>query len=378
MLSRRHFIRNSSTTLFLAGIPISGFTQNLPQGNIIVIILEGGMDGLASVPPIGDTDLEKHRKVILAEHPIHLNPFFALHPSLGGFAGMLADGEASIVHATNFPYVKRSHFEGQNIIESGNMQAFADRTGWLGRALDLAKMPGRALSIDMPLIIRGSTDLDNYYPTSLTGAAKPAAQLAEILSQEFQENSAESFKRISEKYSKKLKFAARDPVSLAKYAGQQLSIKEGPSAAVLRVSEFDTHANQGTDEGQHATQLTELDDIILGLKSGLRDAWKQTVILTLTEFGRTVKVNGTAGTDHGYGSVGLLAGGLLKKGQVITQWPGLQKRDLFEGRDLMATIDYRSVCAACIEKAYNLDHDMISESIFYEKNLARMTDMLFA
>ena len=377
MLSRRLFLQSSSASLALAGIPIAGYTADLPKGNIVVIILEGGMDGLAAVPPIGDPSLKKQRKTLLVNEPIALNPFFGLHPSLGGYAGMLADGNATIVHATNFPYVKRSHFEGQNVMESGNMLPFSDRTGWLGRALDFAGMPGRALSMDMPLIVRGSTELDNYYPANLTGSADPSPKLADLLSSDRDGDSAVTFQRVSTKYSDKPKFVARDPVSLAKYAGQQLGLPEGPSAAVLRVQEFDTHANQGTDWGPHSRQLTELDDIFLGLKSGLKDAWGNTVILTLTEFGRTVKVNGSVGTDHGYGSAGLMAGGLLKKGQVITQWPGLATKDLFEKRDLYSTIDYRSVCAACIETAYGLDHDIVAERVFYEPTLPRMTDKIF-
>ena len=377
MITRRLFLQSSTASLALAGIPVSGYTADLPKGNIVVIILEGGMDGLAAVPPIGDPSLKKQRKKLLVNEPIALNPFFGLHPSLGGYAGMLADGDATIVHATNFPYVKRSHFEGQNIMESGNIVPFSDRTGWLGRALDFAGMPGRALSMDMPLIVRGSTELDNYYPASLTGSADPSPELADLLSSDRDGDGSVTFKRVSTKYSNKPKFVARDPVSLAKYAGKQLGLPEGPSAAVLRVQEFDTHANQGTDWGPHSRQLTELDDIFLGLKSGLKDAWGKTVILTLTEFGRTVKVNGSVGTDHGYGSAGLMAGGLLKKGQVITQWPGLATKDLFEKRDLQSTIDYRSVCAACIETAYGLDHDIVAQKVFYEPALPRMTDKLF-
>lgn len=377
MFSRRMFLQTASASLALAGLPISGYTADLPKGNIVVILLEGGLDGLMAVPPIGDLTLEKQRKILLSASPIKLNPFFGLHPSLGGYAGMMADGDASVVHATNFPYVKRSHFEGQNVMESGNLQPFSDRTGWLGRALDLAQMPGRALSMDMPLIIRGGTELDNYYPSSLRGSADPDVGLAELLMQEHGETAAQSFEKISLKYVKPPKFAARDQVSLAKYAGQQLQLPEGPSAAVFRVAEFDTHALQGSDEGKHSRQLAELDDIFLGLKAGLREAWANTVILTLTEFGRTVKVNGTEGTDHGYGSAGLLAGGMLKKGQVIAQWPGLKTKDLFEERDLQTTIDYRSVCAACIEQAYGLDHDVIAERVFYEPGLPRLTHLLF-
>ena len=190
-------------------------TADLPKGNIVVIILEGGMDGLAAVPPIGDPSLKKQRKKLLVNEPIALNPFFGLHPSLGGYAGMLADGDATIVHATNFPYVKRSHFEGQNVMESGNMLPFSDRTGWLGRALDFAGMPGRALSMDMPLIVRGSTELDNYYPANLTGSADPSPKLADLLSSDRDGDGAVTFQRVSTKYSEKPKFVARDPVSLS-------------------------------------------------------------------------------------------------------------------------------------------------------------------
>lgn len=377
MISRRLFLQSSTASLALAGIPISGHTKDLPPGNIVVILLEGGMDGLAAVPPIGDPDLHRQRKNLVAARAIRLNPFFGLHPSLGGFGGMLADGDASIVHATSFPYVKRSHFEGQNIMETGNMVPFSDRTGWLGRALDFAGMPGRALSMDMPLLIRGSAELDNYYPASLNGSSDPSPELATLLMQDRDGLAAATFQRVAEKYAGSPDIAARDPVSLAKYAGSKLAKPDGPSAAVIRVREFDTHAMQGSDDGNHARQLTELDDIFLGLKSTLKDAWSTTVILTLTEFGRTVKMNGSVGTDHGWGSAGLLAGGLLSKGQVITQWPGLATRDLFEERDLQATIDYRSVCAACVEAAFGLDHDLVASQVFYDAALPRMTDTLF-
>ena len=124
MISRRFFLQTSVASLTLAGIPVAGYTADVPRGNIVVIILEGGMDGLMAVPPIGDPSLRKQRKVLMSNSPIKLNPFFALHPSLGGFAAMMADGDATIVHATSFPYVKRSHFEGQNIMESGNLAPF--------------------------------------------------------------------------------------------------------------------------------------------------------------------------------------------------------------------------------------------------------------
>ena len=151
----------------------------------------------------------------------------------------------------------------------------------------------------------------------------------------------------------------------------------GPSAAVIRVNEFDTHAQQGVDNGKVSDQLQELDNIFIALKQSLQSTWDNTIILTLTEFGRTVKMNGSSGTDHGYGTASLLAGGLLNKSGILTKWPGLSNNDLFEGRDLMATIDFRSICAACIEKAYGLDHDIIADKVFFEPNLTRHYDKLF-
>ena len=126
-----------------------------------------------------------------------------------------------------------------------------------------------------------------------------------------------------------------------------------------------------------ARQLSVVDDVIAGYRRGLGEAWDDAIILTLTEFGRTVAVNGTRGTDHGYGSVGLLAGGSLSNSGVITDWPGLGKKDQFEKRDLMATIDYRSVCAACIEKSLGLDHDLIAAKVFQQPELPRIFDHLF-
>jgi uncharacterized protein (DUF1501 family) len=153
----------------------------------------------------------------------------------------------------------------------------------------------------------------------------------------------------------------------------------GPLASVIKVDQFDTHARQGADEnGHHGVRLTVIDDIIAGLKEGLGDAWDRSIVLTLTEFGRTVAVNGSNGTEHGYGSAGLLAGGAITKSRVISQWPGLAKNEQFEQRDLMSTIDYRSVCAACIEKALGLDHDLIANKVFYTPKLPRVYDLIFS
>jgi uncharacterized protein (DUF1501 family) len=378
-LTRREFLKASGASLFLAGLPMPGYTKDKPPGTISVIVLEGGMDGLTAVPPFGDPNLLKMRKNLVSENYLKLNSFFGLHPSFKYFAGLMAKNNAAVIHATNFPYTLRSHFEGQNLMQGAGLAPFSEKTGWLGRALDLAKTPGRAMSLDMPLILRGSNENDNFYPASILKSGDLITNLIQNISMTHEGDGAENFKKVQQKSTQSNVIVPRDPASLARYAGKVMSQEGGPLASVIKVDQFDTHANQGAEEnGQHGTQLAIIDDIIAGYKDGLGDAWDQSIILTLTEFGRTVSENGTRGSDHGYGSAGLLAGGAITKSNIVSQWPGLSKSEQFEQRDLMSTIDYRSVCAACIEKALGLDHDLIAEKVFFTPKLPRLYDYIFS
>ena len=378
---RRNLLKAGAASLFLAGVPIAGLAKGKPSGSISVIILEGGMDGLATIPPIGDPDLMRMRKAISPEGYLPLNDFFGLHPSLKFYAQLMARGHASAVHATAFPYTKRSHFEGQNMSQGGGLSPFSEKTGWLGRALDLADVAGRSLSLDMPLILRGHHENDNFYPASIRGSSRPKADLVNMIAMGHKMDAAQIFTKVARKSEENVR-VPRDPASLASYAGRAMAEADGPVASVIRVNNFDTHANQveegDADAGRLARQLVVVDDVIAGYRRGLGKAWDDAIILTLTEFGRTVAVNGTWGTDHGYGSVGLLAGGTLSGSGVIADWPGLSKKDQFEKRDLMATIDYRSVCAACLEKALGIDHDLIASQVFLQPDLPRVFDHLFA
>lgn len=377
-MQRRHFLGLGAATAALAGMPIHGYTSDLPNGKIILIILEGGMDGLTAVPPIGDPSLMQQRRKLVASNPLKLNPFFCLHPKLANYAGMLAQGEAAIVHATSIPYVRRSHFEGQNLVESGIRQPFASKTGWLGRALDEARLAGRALAVNTPLVIRGAASYDNFYPSSIGHSSDPDARLMRLLSASHEGIANEAFHKLREMAnSDNSGPRVRDPEGLALATGRAMRLPEGPSVAVIRIPQFDTHANQGVDDGLHPELLALLDRVLMSLKIGLGPDWKNAVAITATEFGRTIQENGSRGTEHGYGSVGLLAGGLLGGGKVLANWPGLHDRDLYDGRDLQSTLDFRSVFAACIEAAFGLDHDLIAEKVFMEPNLARTHDRVF-
>jgi len=376
-LSRREFIKASAASLFLAGVPIPGYTKDKPPGTISVIILEGGMDGLSAVPPFGDPNLMKLRRGVTPDNFLKLNSFFGLHPSLKTFSALLARNNASIVHATSFPYILRSHFEGQNFMEGGGLKPFAEQTGWLGRSLDLANLGGRALSLDLPLILRGNSDNDNYFPSNIRNTNKKLnSKLINALSMAHNSNEGDVFAKLTKRSGGSTE---RDPESLARYAGEEMAKDNGPLSSVIRVDRFDTHAKQDVDtNGQLSQQLEVVDKVIAGYREGLGKAWNRSIILTLTEFGRTVAENGTGGSEHGYGSAGLLAGGTISKSKVISQWPGLAKNEQFEQRDLMSTIDYRSVCAACIEKALGLDHDLIASKVFYTPKLPRVYDLIFS
>tara|TARA_B100000787_G_C16193713_1_gene299221 strand:+ start:2350 stop:3489 length:1140 start_codon:yes stop_codon:yes gene_type:complete len=374
-LTRRDFLKFSGASLFLAGLPINGYTQDKPPGNITVIILEGGLDGLALAPPVGDPNLTSFRKTLLPDNLLKINSFFGLHPSLKNLSNLIANNNASLVHATSFPYVKRSHFEGQNLIQGGGLSPFSQTSGWLGRALELAKTSASALSLEMPLILRGNSNNDNYFPAKIKNSKKISSDLLTNISAAHNKIDYEIFEKIKQKNTGISKNLPRDTLSLAKYAGKAMSKKDGPVASVIRIGQFDTHATQ---EDRLSNRLSIVDKVISTYKESLGEAWNRSIILTLTEFGRTVAENGTLGTDHGYASAGIIAGGAISKGGVISDWPGLSKGEQFEGRDLMSTIDYRSVCAACIEKSLGLDHDLIASKVFYSPKLPRIYDELFS
>ena len=374
-LTRRDFLKFSGASLFLAGLPINGYTQDKPPGNITVIILEGGLDGLALAPPVGDPNLTSFRKTLLPDNLLKINSFFGLHPSLKNLSNLRANNNASLVHATSFPYVKRSHFEGQNLIQGGGLSPFSQTSGWLGRALELAHTSASALSLEMPLILRGNSNNDNYFPAKIKNSKKISSDLLTNISAAHNKIDYEIFEKIKQKNTGISRNLPRDTLSLAKYAGKAMSKKDGPVASVIRIGQFDTHATQ---EDRLSNRLSIVDKVISTYKESLGEAWNRSIILTLTEFGRTVAENGTLGTDHGYASAGIIAGGAISKGGVISDWPGISKGEQFEGRDLMSTIDYRSVCAACIEKSLGLDHDLIASKVFYSPKLPRIYDELFS
>ena len=382
-ISRRDFLKGTATSLFLAGFNFPVLASTSKKKNLIVIMLRGGMDGLCAVPVIGDKNFEKIRKGILIENPMRLDSDFALHPKLKGFSECWHDNTGAIVHATSIPYTARSHFEGQNLMESGGRVPYQEKTGWLGRGMKLAnlKAEGLALSLPMPLLLRGVPKNDNYYPSD---GRLPREETLDLLKSVYADSSEEELldmmnfikKRKNEQMGVGSSYDKRNNKNLAMKAGQLLSNPNGPRVAVFEVNGFDTHAAQGGINGTHTRCLVEMDTIIQNLKIS-RTAYANSIILTVTEFGRTIKKNGGNGTEHGYGTAVFLAGGLVKKSQVHTDWPGLKRKELFDGRDLNATIDARSVYASAMSTVFDLDFKRIEKEVFFGDKLQNLSDKLF-
>ncbi|WP_440647832.1 DUF1501 domain-containing protein [Candidatus Pelagibacter sp. HIMB1521] len=379
-INRRDFLKTTAlTSLYFAGFGVPTLASSGPKKNLVLIMLRGGMDGLCAIPIKDDKNFEKLRSKINLDRTLSLTSDFDLHPALETFKHLWDKNLSAAVHATNIPYTGRSHFDGQNLMETGGKIPYQEKTGWLGRGMKLAGLTGSglALSLPMPLLIRGVPMNNNYYPV---GENLPAPSTLQIIQEAFKEHDekllSENLKIVLTRNLRNQ--GSRKSWALAASAGDELSRDDGPRVAVFEVDGFDTHAAQGATNGAHADCLSDYDNIIKALKQSMtNEAFNNTLIVTLTEFGRTIKQNSSNGTEHGYGSAILLAGGLVKKAQIHTDWPGLKRKELFEGRDLNSTIDARSVYASAMSTVFDVEFERIQKDVFWGDKLDNLSDKLF-
>mgnify|MGYP001204185309 CR=1 FL=1 len=376
--TRRSFLIGGATSVFFSGLNLSTpVVAKKNKKNLVVVMLRGGLDGLSAVPAIGDKKFKKYRKNLYGEYSkdvFKINTDFGLHPKLEHFNILYGKNEAAVVHATNTPYVDRSHFDGQDVMMSGGLRPYAVKTGWLGRGMITANImePGLTLSLPMPLLLRGAEQKDNYFPANGT---IPEDKVLNKLISAYQND--DDMKTVMENIRKRpvSRFHGENDIdNLAKHTGKILNEELGPNVAVFDIDGFDTHAGQLYENNKN---LEQFDKLLKTLESSSGDAWKNTLIVTLTEFGRTVRQNGGQGTDHGIGTAILMAGGLIKKGQVYTDWPGLKKKQLYEGRDLAATIDARAVYNSAMSAVFDYDVKKMANSV-YETQLTDLTNILFS
>jgi uncharacterized protein (DUF1501 family) len=346
----------------------------------VFVILRGGLDGLSAVPAIGDPEFAAARGQLaqFGAAPLALDSTFALHPNLAQLHAMYGRGEMAVVHAVGLPYRDRSHFDAQQVLESGGARPYDLTTGWLGRALARANTKSLALNTAVPLVLRGPGVVDTWAPSTLPD---PGADLVARLGRMYANDPAlatalERAKALhldnampAEMAADGMKGGPRGGGNftvLATRAAEFLSASNGPQAAVLEVSGWDTHANQANPNGPLANYLRQLDTGLAALRAGLTPSgtWNRTVVVVATEFGREVAVNGTLGTDHGTGAAAFVLGGAVKGGRVIADWPGLAKRDRNEGRDLKITTDLRAVLKGVLSEHLQVASQTLDTEVF--------------
>ena len=336
----------------------------------MLVILRGGLDGLSAVPALGDPAFADARGALgrFAQPALPLDSLLALHPALAGLHTMYQAQELLVVHATGLPYRDRSHFDAQQVLESGGERPFALDTGWLGRALAGSGGKGMAFQSAVPLALRGHADVDTWAPSArpdpsgdlvgrlerlyandapLAAALTRARALRGDMPAAAQGPAMGGMAGGVNNASNAGNASRAAPVALARQAASFLARPDGPQAAVLDLGGWDSHANQAADPGPLTNNLRLLDALLGALREGLTtpaagDTWARTAVLVVTEFGRTVAINGTQGTDHGSGGAAFVLGGAVRGGRVLTDWPGLAPAQRHEGRDLRITTDLRA------------------------------------
>jgi uncharacterized protein (DUF1501 family) len=357
----------------------------------VFVILRGGLDGLSAVPAIGDPSFAAARGPLaqFASAPLALDTTFALHPNLGELHAMYGRGELTVLHATGLPYRDRSHFDAQQVLESGGVRPYELSTGWLGRALVKSNAKSLALNTAVPLVLRGPGLVDTWAPSALPDpGADLVARLARLyandpaLGNALERAKALHFDNLvptaSDTEGVKSGRGAGNFTMMATRAAEFLAQPNGPQAAVLEVNGWDSHANQTAPNGALSNNLRQLDAGLAALRAGLmtNGTWARTVVVVATEFGREVAVNGTLGTDHGTGAATFVLGGAVAGGRVIADWPGLAPRDRNQGRDLKITTDLRAVLKGVLGDHLRVASRTLDTEVFPGSEPVRPVDLL--
>ena len=387
--SRRELLLASGTLFAWAHLPKLAYAEGRDP-RFLTIILRGALDGLATVAPVGDPDwsaLRGDNALTLSDKvpALKLDDFFALNPAMPNLHGMFQAKEAIIIHASATPYRERSHFDGQDLLESGLPKPGVSESGWLNRALAGLAPGGRvdprgskvfAVGPVTPLVVRGPAPVLSWSPQRLMPASEDTvhrlldlyrradSRLASVL----EENSSLSAVEHAEAMDQK---PAGGPAQVRAYfseaagtAAKYLAQADGPRVGALALDGWDTHFNEGIAQGRLSQLLGALDAALVAIKSNMGAAWRETVVALATEFGRTARINGTAGTDHGTATIALLVGGALKGGRVIADWPGLRTSDLYQDRDLKPTTDLRAVLKGVLKDHLRADEHSLAQNVF--------------
>ena len=388
--SRRELLLASGTLFAWAYLPKLAQAEGRDP-RFLTIILRGALDGLATVAPVGDPDwlaLRGDNALMLdGKAPaLKLDDFFALNPAMPNLHRMFEAKQAIVVHASATPYRERSHFDGQDLLESGLPKPGASESGWLNRTLTGLAPGGRinprgskvfAVGPVTPLVVRGTAPVLSWSPPRVMPASEDTvhrllalyresdAKLAGVLEDNSKLVAVEQSGGMAQKPGVAVPAQVRAYFAeAAGTAAKFLAQPDGPRVGALALDGWDTHFNEGIAQGRLSQLLGALDEALAAIKSNMGPAWRETVVALATEFGRTARINGTDGTDHGTATVTLLVGGALEGGRVIADWPGLKPANLYQDRDLKPTTDLRAVLKGILRDHLRADERALAQNVF--------------
>jgi uncharacterized protein (DUF1501 family) len=362
-----------SRRLFLAGIgavsvatlsnPLA-YARNQEKRKTIIVILRGAMDGLSALPKMDDPFLAQHRASLIPDTPMPVQDGFALHPALKSIHGMLKTGDGVALPAIAGPWRERSHFEAQDLLESGT-QSTITRDGWLNRALQKAP-PVNAISIGpvQPLVLRGAAEASSWSPPALPEASDDTTmRLLDLYTEDplLGPALAQAVETDALADGMRMQGNAQNYAVPLTAAGRLLAAEDGPDVAVVSLDGWDTHARQMP---MLNTRFRALDDGITKLKEELGPHWPNTLITIVTEFGRTVRENGAKGSDHGTAGVAFVLGGAVKKAGMAGDWPGLAPSALYENRDLAPANDMRALLKGVLQQQIGVTRQDLDQFVF--------------
>jgi uncharacterized protein (DUF1501 family) len=395
--TRRQILQAVAVCVALPFAPRAVLAAAPTERRLVVILLRGALDGLAAVPPLGDKRYRELRGSLalpaVGEEGgcLALDGVFALHPALAAIHPYWAKGELLFVHAAGNGYRTRSHFDAQDLMETGLAAKTGQSDGWLNRALGVLqpvsgdRRLGIAVGGAVPLLLRGKTRVASWEPPGLAAASPEFLTLlaglyagdpllGPALGDGLRGKSMSAAVLGEDGKRGPQGFGPKSFKPIAETAGRLLAAPDGPRIAALEMSGWDTHVGQGSTAGRLAQNLTGLADGLQALATALGPAWRDTVVVAVTEFGRTVAVNGTGGTDHGTASVALVMGGAVRGGAMRGDWPGLGQ--LEENRDLRVATDARAVLKSVLRDHVGIDRAALDQRVFPDAGALKPVDGL--